>query len=354
MAIEEHHIMGGSGNAAAASFTKEEALNMEESTSAIGINKSALITTSKNKVLLNVTKNEEGKVISIKLPDNRFAVIKPIETPKWHGKTGKDSFTLGGSTEAFYDETTGGLGTGLSEEILNPNAPENKQVSERTFLESLTGQNLNSVFNRTKPHEFWGSKMGRLKLPYRTKILDLSKPYDYIHYKLATVNAMIAPSLQEYKDGYHHTATHYIYDENEINARKANKLTLKREAYALIQGTPEKPGLSENLQRRAVEVASGQTVRNKDFNAVMVLTDELIEANVEKFLEILKLDNTELNKQSTVIQYLSNGIIYDSGKGYYYEQVLLGYSVTEVVNFLSSSDNSEIRMKLKVKHENKI
>ena len=41
--------------------------------------------------------------------------IKPLDKERWHGKTGKESFTQPTKIKALYDVSTGRYATGLKE-----------------------------------------------------------------------------------------------------------------------------------------------------------------------------------------------------------------------------------------------
>ena len=93
--------------------------------------------------------------------------VRPLDIPKWHGKRGKEAFSQPHTIEALYDSSTGGYATGLTEE------------EAETYGKKL-GVDLSSIYNQDKPHEFWNSKMGQIRLENRTMILDDEKDLDFV------------------------------------------------------------------------------------------------------------------------------------------------------------------------------
>ena len=107
--------------------------------------------------------------------------VRPIERERWHGFKGKDAITRPVVLEAFLSNVTGKLATGLT--------PEDQER-----LEKLTGYDLSSDYNPNKPHPFWSSPAGFVKLEHKTNIFDTSKPIDEIKVKMIKDHDLVANS----------------------------------------------------------------------------------------------------------------------------------------------------------------
>src|SRR5690349_20055934 len=96
--------------------------------------------------------------------------VRPIESKKWHGKKGKESFKQPMTIEVLYDPATGRLATGLTDE-------------EAEKYSKLLGVDLSDNFNMLEPHPYWSTKAASIKLENHTVIYDTEKPLDYVKVK---------------------------------------------------------------------------------------------------------------------------------------------------------------------------
>lgn len=249
--------------------------------------------------------------------------IRPIERKTWHGKKGVESFAQDIVVEALVNASTGEFETGLTEE-------------ERIRLEKATGYNLNPKISIDgKPHPFYGSKIGWLRLPNRTILLDTDINLDFIKYKLAKASPSVANSLKDLEDGLFPEATHVIFDEEMETQRKASKVQIKNTAtkHSLSMSLDEKVSLIQILKNKSVKG------RSQDF--VDVYIDEIISENPKEFLEYAQMESTEMFTRALVLEALYKNILTKEGTSVYYMGNLLGNDYEEAVKFFLDPNNQK-------------
>ena len=137
--------------------------------------------------------------------------VRVIEKESWHKKGGKESFKRPITIEALFRK--GKYSIDLSEEELT------------TYGQKL-GVNLDPTFRVDKPHEFYCSAQGRVKLENNTMIFDTNNVLDAIKVGIMKGSPFVANSLKEYEEGLFGEATHYIFSEEEEIAVKAKKVEI--------------------------------------------------------------------------------------------------------------------------------
>ncbi len=92
----------------------------------------------------------------------------------------------------------------------------------KSYGEKL-GVNLDTTFKTDKPHDFYCSAQGRVKLENNTMIFNTDNVIDAIKVGIMKGSPFVANSLKEYEEGLYPEATHYIFSEEEEIAVKAKK-----------------------------------------------------------------------------------------------------------------------------------
>ena len=254
--------------------------------------------------------------------------IRPIEMKKWHGKTGKDSFTQEHSSQVLYNAQTGRYDTGLTEE-------EIKQYG------ALMGVDLNDTFNPNQPHPYWSTKTAHLKFPNSTLILDISKPLDYIRVKNYKASPFVANSEKEYQEGLWPLATHILYDEGEHIEIEAHRLNKKKEAYKIADK------LTKEQKVALIQIILDMSVRKQSNEYIDVKLGEIIEGEfINEFLKLSKADKNYLYIKGLVVEALYKNILTKEGSGIYYMSDILGHSIDDVTEYFSNPQNQEIKARI--------
>jgi len=124
--------------------------------------------------------------------------VKPIDTDKWHGKKGKESFAQPMTIEVLYNKESGKYATGLT--------PEDAEKYGKEL-----GLDLTDRFDAMKPHAYWSTQPARIKLPNHTVIFNTEKSLDYIKLCNLKASKFVANSIKELAEGLWPEATHVIF-----------------------------------------------------------------------------------------------------------------------------------------------
>ena len=253
--------------------------------------------------------------------------VRPIDTPKWHGKRGKEAFAQPHIIEALYDSTTGGYATGLTEK------------DEQKYEQKLGG-NLSNVFNQEEPHPFWNSKMGRVKLENRTMIFDDIKALDYVRIKLMKASKYVANSIKEYDDGMFPDATHVIFDEEEDVSIKATKIQSKRKADKILAK------LSVDAQTNLVQILSSKSLRGRSQDFIDVEMDKILKNDLEGFLKYAQKDKKELYVRAAILECIHRNILTKEGTAIFYMSDKVGYDFESAVEWFSDPQNQNMKISI--------
>ena len=250
--------------------------------------------------------------------------VRPLPLHKWHEKEGKDSFASPIVIEALFDTQTQRYATGLSEE-------------DRKRLEEATGQDLSDKFDFDKPHPFWSSTAGQVKLPNNTVIFDTSKPLDEIKVKILKASKFVANSMKDYQDGLYPEATHVIYDEAEEVELKARKIEVRNKALAIsLKMSPED-------KVNIIQILSDRSVRNMSPNFINVELDKIINDNPVEFLKWAKMDKAQVYVRAQILEAIHRNILTKEGSGVFYMGDQIGYDIDDAVNYFTDPQNSKLK-----------
>lgn len=254
--------------------------------------------------------------------------IKPIDKDKWHGYKGKNSFARPVTIEALVSTQTGKYATGLTEK-------------ERVNLEKKTGFDLSPEYIPERPHPFWNSTAGQIKLENKTNIFDTSKPLDYIKVKVMKASDLVANSQKDYEDGLYPEALFVIFDEQEETQIKASKAAIKRKV--IIEG--EK--LVKNRKVEIIQILSGLNVKNQSNDYIDLKFEECIdEAGAEKVLAVMQRDTKRNTIHALVLEALQKNILRKEGSSIYYFDDQLGFNVESTVDYFLDNKNQALKAQI--------
>lgn len=252
--------------------------------------------------------------------------VRPIEKRKWHGKSGKDSFSRPVAIEALVNIKTNSYDTGLT--------PEDQERLER-----LTGLDLSNTYKKGQPHPYW-SDGGVVKLPNHTKIFDTNKPLDEIAVKMLKASELVASSQKELEEGKFPMATHVIFDEREEVEIKAGKVALKKEAII------ESAKLSRAKKLEIVQILANKSLKKQSDDFLEVELDKLIEDSPEKILNYIKSDKAEVSIHAMILEGLEKNVLRKEGTSIYYFDDQLGYDVTSTIGYFKDPSNQKLKAEI--------
>lgn len=253
--------------------------------------------------------------------------VRPLEIKKWHGKTGKESFSQPKTIEVLYDSNTGKLATGLTEE-------------EAEKYGKILGLDLSDTFLPHAPHPYWSLKAAEIRLLNSTMIFDTSKPLDYVKVKNLKASKFVANSMKEYEQGLYPFATHVIFDETEEVAAKAGKIQLKNKANKLA----DKMSVDEKIS--IIQILSNKTLRGRSNDFVDVELEQILTERTEDFIRFAKMDKQEVYVRASVLEAIHKNILTKEGTAIYYMGEMLGVDFESTVEWFINPQNQKMKVSI--------
>lgn len=254
--------------------------------------------------------------------------VRPIETKKWHGKTGKESFTRSKKIQALVDPSTNEYATGLTKEDI-----------EKLRDMGIT-YDLSPNFNQGEPHPFWDSPMATIELKNATMFFDTKKPLDYIKMKILKASKYVANSMKEYEEGLFPEATHVIFDESEEVEIKATKVAIKKKAII------EAAKLSKDRKIALIMILAGKNLKGKSDDFVEVELDKIIERKPKDVLRYIEMDPEKVSLHALVLEALQKSVLRKQGHKILYYDSVIGGDVYDVVSYLQDEENQDLKLRI--------
>lgn len=259
--------------------------------------------------------------------------VRPIESKKWHKKTGKESFAQPKVIEVLYDTNTGKYATGLTPE-------ETKDYSVKLGLD------LSDMFNPDVPHPYWSSKAAQIKLENHTMIFDTERPIDFIKVKNMKASKYVANSLKELEEGKFPHATHVIFDEEEEISAKASKIQIKNKANELALK------MSSDEKINIVQILSSKSLRGRSNNFIDVEIDSIITEKPEEFIRYAQMDKQQVYTRAAILEAIHKNILTKEATHIYYMGELIGIDYEAAVDWFMNPQNSKIKVSILEKLNN--
>lgn len=201
-----------------------------------------------------------------------------------------------------------------------------------------------------KEDNFWDKF--RIKLDKNVKVLDLSKPMDFISYKVLLQNKeFVAPSAAEkFNKGSYKFA---IVEEGYENTEKVKAASSKKEAYKFFGKMDDSPTKMKDFLNVYYTVKPGgkQVPPTAKMDFLIAEIEKLIEEDLTGFLNLCRDD-----------QYETKVLIYNALKARALERegmtfktpegTIIGDNMGAVINFLKDPANSDEVIKIKGRTEN--
>jgi len=252
----------------------------------------------------------------------RKVEIRPLPRKHLNG-TEQINLFKGRVLRAVVDPTTRKYKTGMTPKELKKYGDE-------------LGIDLSDKFIPGKPHPFWDSKQGTLKLGNYTVVLDLDNPRDYVLYKMASVHKWVAPSLDEYKKGGYADAFYYIVDENKEDKLKAKKLEVKAKALDIIKE------LDDEAKAQMALVLYDKMPSKFDNDKVNAILNDILETKPERIVELHGKDKKYMEVRSLFIKAIGYKVIVRLGGKYKFNSEVVGTTKEEAIANLLKDENDKL------------
>lgn len=227
-------------------------------------------------------------------------------------------------SSVFPDENTGTLAIGGKKSFMCPvdsrgNIVEVLSDDERAYLESILKVDLNP-FNEAASN-FWASKkaMCILRKPtYNTDsatiTLDLSKPYDFILYRIAQNNPRVAPTFAKRHDKADYE---FVIMDGEVELEEELSFTNKEDVVQeyLLKNKNSKKKLFDLLRMYGIEKVSGKVTLD---NTTEWIYNELKKATrkkseIEKLYNLISLGEKDISSKVFIADCIMLGLVEKRG-----------------------------------------
>ena len=253
--------------------------------------------------------------------------VRPIETKKWHGKTGAESFTRPKTSQALVDTESMSYATGLTSE-------------EIEALNKIVKYDLTNHFDSENPHPFWDSPMSKIKLENNTMFFDISQPLNYIKVKVMKASKFVANSMADYEEGKYPEATHVIFDEAEQAEVQASKVQAEEDAII------EAASMTKDRKIEIILALGGKNLKGQSDNFVKVELSKIIKKDTSEFLRYAKISKEELSSYALVLEALQKSVLRKDGHKILYHDSILGSDEMDVAKYLLVDENQELQIRL--------
>lgn len=175
------------------------------------------------------------------------------------------------------------------------------------------------------------------------KSINLDDPYEKVIYDLMIISLKIAKSESEYKQ-WPHKYIGYIYDAEEEARQIVSKEDSIYEAMQLIRDLPAE-------KYKSVILLLNYTIKSPFYVSVSGVSLDFQRAKLlgacrehpEKVKGCFPKYNPGIEKYTFILELIEYKVIRETARGeYFYEKEPLGYSIEEVLSFLSKQENSQL------------
>lgn len=283
--------------------------------------------------------------VEFELP-NKVVYVKPVKGRSWLPDNHAASFLFG---EASIDYVVPKDKRGVLVDPLTPEERKYFEDKERSNMDFETGD----LSVHKKEDNYWSSF--KVKLDQRIKKLDLSKPTDYITYKVLLTNKdYICPNSDKESISRKWSYKFYIADEGEDVKRKATGVDAMKEAFKFY-------GKMSSSASEMINFLKQYKLKNSRFKKpipndakeewLKSEISDIIDNDLELFLEVV--NDAYYEDKKLLIEGLEAGAILLDGRSFQTpEGVHLGDTPNEVVRFLKDHLNNEIKLQILGRIEN--
>lgn len=187
--------------------------------------------------------------------------------------------------------------------------------NEKNYLEVALGLEKNALSIYNKTDNFWesGSGNAEITLSKEDTYLDLSKPTDYIIYKMLLANSdYICPSLRELQNNPKASYQYVLVNENDEARVADDEMNVTQRCYMLFGKYSE----DADTLRTLLEMVQNRTIDdNTKIEFLRQQVNNEIKMNPKLFLSVI--NDEYLDAKVVIRRAAKNGIISKRGVFYY-------------------------------------
>lgn len=268
--------------------------------------------------------------------------VKPIEVKKWHGKTGKDSFTAPKILRALVDGDSRQYSSGLDYVKKNFKNPDNEKekITEAEYYSKLLKVDLSPQYLEGQLHPFWDSQAMKIRLENNTMYFNTDNPLDYIKIKILKASKYVANSMKDWEEGLYPEATHVITDEQEEVEIKASRIQTKKNAILACNK------ISAEKKIQLILILDGKNLRGRSNEFIEVELDKLLEKKAEDVLRHLELESEDLALHALILEALQKSVLRKQGHKFLYHDSVIGGDIYDVIGYLKAEENQDLKLRI--------
>jgi len=212
---------------------------------------------------------------------------------------------------------------------------------EKKWLSDHFKCDATPYYDEERPHKIWGSDVAKVKLRYEPLFLDLSRPVDFVKYKvIKTYPNIVAPSLSAIEDRstpeYAEAQFYFLNDIEEVR-RKASRVTDRNKAIAFI--VTSSPAVIRNIGI-ITGIAASYNVPSDE--VLMIEITKLAEESPEQILKYSDMKAAEIDALALVKLGLAHKVLTKRGNMIVFGDKQTGEELCEeskIVEFLLDKKN---------------
>lgn len=282
-----------------------------------------------------------NNIIEIKQIANKYAKLFNVKEGLKNATGFEGEFTAFPSSFRAYAINKSAAGRFITGLVTSNNEVERKiEEAKKEELEKVLGVDLGDTSS------YWLSFFIRFRLPAGTMQLNLNKPEEYIMYKAAIANKLLAPNKDfiEENSEDHEDLVYYVFDIKEEESRKAKMQQLKDEISALMYNMRNSTDKLFYLCANKGKMVN-PAFRAETLYAMMNSEKENMKSTeqLEKFRDYLNQSNELLQATYFVKKGIEKQIIKrNAEKKYAYKDISLGIDPDKVIEFIIQPANQEL------------
>lgn len=286
---------------------------------------------------------ETVKKKSFTLPDKKVSIVPVRRKGGWLPEGHENTFLF---KHSYYK--VGVPRNGRSGEFVNPLTPEEQEYFESDKSGLALDKGAMSIYRDEK--NYWDKFT--VTLDKNVLVLDLSRPMDYLKYKVLLTNKdTIAPSAdQKFMKGTYKFA---IVEEGYESREKVKKAESSTEAYTMFgQMTDSTLKMTNFLNVYYYDKPGKKTVAPDSTREFLVSeVANVLENDIKGFLTVLK--DPDYSTKAIIYQALRAGALSREDLAFKIKDgETIGESLSQVVAFFNDPMNNEEVLKIKARIDN--
>lgn len=267
------------------------------------------------------------------LPDKKVSIKPNLRNPGWVKNPKSPAFF---KMEGTFDRL-------VCAQLRNGQLANPLTDVEKKYLEQLMDMEENGLSIHKRKDNFWHTQY--ISLGRDTTVLDLSKPMDYIKYKIALTNKKIVAPNEEI--ARYNRTKYYIEDMEDVQKATKIKTNLNKTAWTAYGKIENNSKALRNFLIVFNESFANATKKiSKDTKLAFLQKEvsDIIENRIKDFVEIITDENYDI--RTLIAEGIQEGVLEKQGLKYFISgsKEKLGDDLISTINFFKNPSNQETKL----------